>query len=125
LSVAKKKLLTNRGLRTLSPDHLRYIGRVEGSPEEREHAIHMGAAWPWLIQFFVEGYLKIHKKGGLPFVRHILESFEKEMTENCVGTVSELYDGDPPYAGRGAISQAWSVAGVIYALDKIRECGEE
>ena len=125
LGVAKKKLLTNRGLRSLSPDHLRYKGSVKGNPEERESAIHMGAAWPWLIQFFVEGYLKIHKKGGLPLVKQILESFEEEMTEHCVGTVSEMYDGNPPHVGKGAISQAWNVAGVVRALDLIQKCNDE
>ena len=124
LSVAKKKLLTNRGLRSLSPDHLRYKGSVKGNPQERESAIHMGAVWPWLLPFFVEGYLKIHKKGGLPFVKQILESFEEEMTQHCVGTVSEMYEGNPPHQGKGAISQAWSVAGVSYAMKQIRNYHE-
>ncbi|WP_347839526.1 amylo-alpha-1,6-glucosidase [uncultured Draconibacterium sp.] len=120
LSVAKRKLLTNRGLRTLSPDHLRYFGIINGGPEEREIAVHQGAVWPWLLQFFVEAYLKIHKRGGLPFVKQIMESFETEMTENCIGNISEMYDGDPPHSGRGAISQAWNVAGVSYALNMVQ-----
>ena len=124
LSVAKRKLLTNRGLRTLSPDHLRYNGRVSGNSQEREAGVHMGAAYPWLLQFFVEAYLKIHKRGGLPFVKQIVNSFEEEMTENCVGTVSEMYDGNPPHAGKGAISQAWNVAGVNYALNLIQKYRE-
>ncbi|MCE4566182.1 glycogen debranching enzyme N-terminal domain-containing protein [Maribellus sp. CM-23] len=124
LSVAKKKLLTNRGLRSLSPDHLRYKGSVKGNPQERESTLHMGAVWPWLFPFFVEGYLKIHKKGGLPVVKQILESFEEEMTQHCVGTVSEMYDGNPPHQGKGAISQAWNVAGVSYAMKQIRNYHE-
>ena len=124
LSVAKRKLLTNRGLRTLSPDHLRYNGRVSGNSQEREAGVHMGAVYPWLLQFFVEAYLKIHKRGGLPFVKQIVNSFEEEMTENCVGTVSEMYDGNPPHAGKGAISQAWNVAGVNYALNLIQKYRE-
>lgn len=120
LSVAKRKLLTNRGLRTLSPDHLRYKGRVSGNQDEREAAMHQGTVWPWLMQFFVEGYLKIHKRGGLPFVKQIVESFEEEMTEHCIGNVSETYDGNPPHKGRGAISQAWNVAGVSYAVNLVQ-----
>lgn len=115
LSVAKKNLLTKRGLRTLSPDHLRYKGVVEGGPHERELAAHQGAVWPWLIRFFVEAYLKIHKKGGLPFVKHIMENFEEELTEHCVGTLSEMYNGNPPHKAKGAVSQAINVAGVMYA----------
>lgn len=116
LSVVKKKLLTPRGLRTLSPDHLRYKGVVEGGPVQREAAIHMGAAWPWLMQFFIKGYLDIHGAGGLPFVKQLLEAFEEAMTEHCVGTLSEMYNGDPPHQGKGAVSQAWNIAGLYYAL---------
>ncbi|MDX1284425.1 MAG: amylo-alpha-1,6-glucosidase, partial [Draconibacterium sp.] len=125
LSVAKRKLLTKRGLRTLSPDHLRYKGVVEGGTEEREAAIHMGTVWPWLIQFFVEAYLKIHKRGGLPFVKQIMESFEEEMTEHSIGTMSEMYNGNPPHAAKGAISQAWSVAGVYYTNKLIQNFKED
>jgi predicted glycogen debranching enzyme len=124
LSMAKKKLLTKRGLRTLSPDHLRYKGTVEGNQDERESAVHQGAAWPWLMQFFVETYLKIHGRGGLPFVKQLMEVFEEEMTEHCIGTLSEMYDGNPPYKGRGATSVAWNVAGVFYAMNKVQSYKE-
>ncbi|MCK5730876.1 MAG: glycogen debranching protein, partial [Draconibacterium sp.] len=115
LGVVKKKLLTRRGLRTLSPDHIRYKGVVEGGPNEREMAAHLGTVYPWLIQFFVEGYLKIHKRGGLPFVKQIMESFEGEAMKHGIGSMSEMYNGNPPHQAKGAISQAWNVAGVIYA----------
>jgi len=120
LGVAKRKLLTKRGLRTLSPDHIRYKGLISGGPNEREIVFHNGAVWPWLIQFFVEGYLKIHKRGGLPFVKKIVEDFEEEMGEHGIGTLSEMYNGNPPHQARGAISQAWNVAGVIYASHRVQ-----
>lgn len=119
LSVAKRKLLTKRGLRTLSPDNIRYKPVVEGGPNERELAIHQGTVWPWLIQFFVEGYLKIHKAGGLSFIKQIMDEFEDDITEHCIGTMSEMYNGNPPHRAKGAISQAWSVAGVVYAVHLI------
>jgi predicted glycogen debranching enzyme len=124
LNVAERKLLTKRGLRTLSPDNLRYKGVVEGGPNERELAIHQGTVWPWLIQFFVEAYLKIHKKSGLPFVKQIMEDFEDDMTEHCIGTMSEMYNGTPPHKAKGAISQAWSVAGVVRATHMIQDYKE-
>lgn len=124
LSVAKKKLLTNRGLRTLSPDHIRYKGVVEGGHNEREAVAHNGAVYPWLIQFFVEGYLKIHKRGGLPFVKKIMVEFEDEMFEHGIGTMSEMYNGNPPHRAKGAISQAWNVAGVIYAKNMVENYKE-
>lgn len=114
LSLAKKQLLTPRGLRTLSPDHPSYHGVIEGSPDERELAVHQGAVHPWLVQFFAEGYLKIHKRGGLPYIKKLIEGFGEELVEHCIGTISETYNGNPPHRAKGAISQAWNVAAVVY-----------
>ncbi len=113
VSLVKRELLTPRGLRTLSPRDPRYTGNCQGTINERETTIHQGVAWPWFISFFVEAYLKIHRQGGIPFIKKIIEGFEDEMTEHCIGTISEMYDGNPPHKARGAISQAWSVAAVI------------
>ncbi len=124
LSVAEQALLTKRGLRTLSPEHLRYKGVVEGGQNERELAIHQGAVWPWLIQFFVEAYLKIHKKSGLAFVKKLMDGFEDDITEHCIGTMSEMYNGNPPHKAKGAISQAWSVASVVYATHLVQNYKE-
>ena len=112
MSVAKQQLLTPRGLRTLSPDSPDYEGMIEGGVVLREKAIHQGAAWPWLIQFFVEAYLRVHKRGGLHVAKRILEDFGSDMSEHCVGSIAEMYTGNPPYAAKGAISQAWSIAAV-------------
>ena len=124
LSTVKRELLTPRGLRTLSPRDMRYEGICQGNNQERELTIHQGTAWPWFISFFVEGYLSIHGRGGLPFVKKIIEGFEEEMTEHCIGTISEMYNGNPPHHGKGAVSQAWSVAALIRAsrlLDNYEE----
>jgi predicted glycogen debranching enzyme len=124
LSTIKRELLTPRGLRTLSPRDPRYKGICQGNNQERELAIHQGTVWPWFISFFVESYLRIHKRGGLPFVKKIIEGFEVEMTENCIGTISEMYNGNPPHRGEGAISQAWSVAALIHAYKLLENCEE-
>ena len=124
LSTVKRELLTPRGLRTLSPRDPRYEGICQGNNQERELTIHQGTAWPWFISFFVESYLRIHKRGGLPFVKKMIEGFEEEMTENCIGTISEMYNGNPPYHGKGAISQAWSVAALIRAYKLLENCEE-
>jgi predicted glycogen debranching enzyme len=125
LSIAKQQLLTPRGLRTLSPDNPEYEGICAGSIQEREKTLHQGTVWPWLVLFFIEGYLKIHKRGGIPFVKKIIEGFEEEMTEHCIGTIPENYNGNPPHDGKGSISQAWSVAAVIRANKKIIEFSEQ
>ncbi len=120
LNVSVQKLLTPRGLRSLSPDHLRYKGDVKGSPEKREAAIHQGAVWPWLMQFFTEAYLDVYGAGGVSFLKQQLHQFEDALTEHCIGTLSETYNGDPPYKGKGSVSQAWNVAGIYHALNMIQ-----
>ncbi|HZL10996.1 MAG TPA: amylo-alpha-1,6-glucosidase [Prolixibacteraceae bacterium] len=125
LSTVKQELLTPRGLRTLSPGDPHYKGVCEGNIQERELSIHQGTAWPWLISFFVEGYLKIHRRGGMSFVKKIIEGFEEEMTENCIGTIPEMYNGNPPHKGKGATSQAWSVAALIHANKLFENCEEK
>lgn len=123
LSVVKKQLLTPRGLRSLTPESPVYEGICEGSVPIREKAVHQGTAWPWLVQFFVEGYLRIHKAGGMPFVKKIIEDFEEDMSEHCIGTIAEMYNGNPPHNARGAVSQAWSVGAVIRAYRLIHTFG--
>jgi predicted glycogen debranching enzyme len=119
ISIAAKKLLTKVGLRTLSPDHIRYKGTVTGDAAQRETMIHQGAVWPWLMQFFAEACLKIFKQSGLGYVKQLIEAFEEVMTEHCVGTLSEMYNGDPPHKAKGAVSQAWSVAAIVYAYNLV------
>lgn len=119
ISIARHQLLTPRGLRSLSPDDQAYIGTVEGSQDMREEAAFKGAAYPWLIQFFAEASLGIYKKSGIPAIKKILEGFEAEMTENCIGTISEMYNGSPPYSGKGALSQAWNVGALLYTQQLI------
>lgn len=116
VSTVQRELLTPRGLRSLSPRDPRYRGICKGNVRERELAVHQGTAWPWLVAFFTEAYLNVHRRSGLSFVKALTEGFEEEMTDNCIGTISEMYDGDPPHDGGGAVSQAWSVAGVIHSF---------
>lgn len=121
LDVAKSHLLTPRGLRSLSPRSVEYKGKCIGNQAERDLAYHQGTAWPWLIGFFAEGWLNIYKEKGKEFISKIYREFEGAMTEGGVGTINEIYDGDPPFEARGAISQAWSVAELLrinYLLQK-------
>lgn len=113
LSRVKQELLTPRGLRTLSPKSPVYKGNYWGNPVQRDSACHQGTVSPWLIGHFAEGYLMIHGKSGLSMIRELYAGFEAVMTEHGIGTVSEFYDGDPPFTPRGAISMAWSVAELL------------
>lgn len=116
LDKASAELLTPRGLRTLTPRNLSYKGIYAGTQEERDSAYHQGTVWPWLIGPFCEGWLRVHGDSGVAKVRKIVMDFEAAMNEHGVTTISEVYDGDPPHAPGGAISQAWSVAEVLRIL---------
>lgn len=113
LEIAKKHLLTPRGLRTLSPQSEFYHGKYLGNQQERDLAYHQGTAWPWLLGFYAEAWLSVYGQTGKEYIKSIYLNFEEVMTEAGVGTISEIYDGDPPYTARGAISQAWSVAELL------------
>ncbi len=113
LVIVEKELLTPKGLRTLSPNNPNYKGIYKGDITARDTAYHQGSAFPWLLGAFAEGYLHIHGKAGLGLIKKIYNGFEEEMKYAGIGTISELYYGDPPQKGKGAISQAWSVAELL------------
>lgn len=119
LDVIKKELLTSVGLRTLSPSSPKYKGVLEGNQSQRDVALHQGSVFPWLAAFFAEGYLNIHKRGGIQFVKKMLEGFEEEMGHHCLSTISECFNGNPPHLGKGAVSMAWNVAAVIRIIKLI------
>lgn len=109
----QSELLTPRGLRSLAPKNPAYVAVCQGNSASRAMAYHQGSAWPWLLQFFTEAYLSLYEKSGLHFIKKLYEDFEPEMHEHGIGTISELYDGNPPHQARGAISKAWSVAALL------------
>jgi predicted glycogen debranching enzyme len=119
IDVVLKELLTPRGIRSLAPKNPLYKGTCFGDPKSRDEAYHQGTVWPWLMAHFTEGYLKIYGKPGVPFLKNVYKGFEEVMTEHGIGTISEIYDGDPPHTARGAISQAWSVAALLRMKDLI------
>jgi predicted glycogen debranching enzyme len=117
LDIADKELVTPRGLRTLSPANQFYKGTYCGNQEERDRAYHQGTVWPWLYGPFCEGWLKVYGKQGAQKVKKLIYGLEEVMSEHGITTLSEIHDGDPPHAPRGAISQAWSVGEVLRIID--------
>jgi predicted glycogen debranching enzyme len=114
VDTVQKELLTPCGLRTLSRSDPRYIGIYSGNREKRDRAYHSGTVWPWLLGPFVTAYLK-SKGFSEPDREYVFQDFLKPLLTNQVymagmGTLSEIYDGDPPHTPRGCIAQAWSVA---------------
>ena len=121
LAKVEKELLTAKGLRTLSPKSPYYKGRYLGNQENRDSAYHQGTVWPWLLGHFIEGYLKLHGKNGLHLAERVIENFKEDMTEHGLCSIAEIYDGDPPYEPKGAISQAWSVAETLRIIKMINK----
>ena len=116
LDFITRELLTPKGLRTLSPNSYGYNPWYVGNPEQREKAYYSGSARPWLMGFYCHAYVKVFGIGGLSFVNRMMIGFEDEMSQGAVGTLSELYDGNPPFIGRGAVSFAANVGEILRVL---------
>jgi predicted glycogen debranching enzyme len=113
LDRVNSELVTPRGLRSLAPKNIAYKGSYSGNQTERDLAYHQGSVYAWLICHFAEGYLRLYGNEGLPYIEVIYKNFEEVMSEHGIGTISEVYDGDPPHKPGGAISQAWNVAELL------------
>ena len=116
VDVFRNELLTPKGIRSLSPKSGGYNPNYVGPQVQRDYAYHQGTAWPWLMGFYLEAYLRIYKMSGLSFVERQLISYDDEMTSHCVGSIAELFDGNPPFKGRGAVSFAMNVAEILRVL---------
>jgi predicted glycogen debranching enzyme len=113
LETLRDELLTEKGLRTLSPKNTAYIGIYDGNEIKRKKAKHQGSVHPWLTGAFCEAWIKLHGKSGLNFVKEIYNGFEDEIYRAGLGTLSEIHDGNPPYEPKDAISYAPSVAELL------------
>ena len=113
IRTVRQHLVTPKGLRTLSPRNPLYKGSQEGTPAERDFAGKNGSVWPWLLSFYVKACFDIDGDTFLAQAEEILDGFDEEIQTYGIGSIGELYDADPPFAPRGAISQAWSVAAVL------------
>ena len=106
-------LLTSRGLRSLTPDDPKYQGRYGGATVNRDGAYHQGTVWAWLLGPFALAHLRVYNDPER--AAQFLDSMADHMNEHGLGSVSEIFDGDPPFRPRGCIAQAWSVAEVLRA----------
>ena len=123
LSVIDQYLLTPRGLRSLSPSDPAYCARYAGGPWERDGAYHQGTVWAWLIGPYITALCRCHGRAGRQRGRALLDGFAEHLHEAGLGTVSEIFDAEPPFAPRGCIAQAWSVAELLRA--GVEDVGEK
>jgi predicted glycogen debranching enzyme len=112
LEVVYSRLLTPVGLRSLAPGHPDYKPRYDGDLRARDAAYHQGTVWAWLIGPFVDAWLRVHPEDRVA-ARRFLAGLAAHLGEAGIGSVSEIFDAEPPYTARGCIAQAWSVAEML------------
>jgi predicted glycogen debranching enzyme len=114
----QQKLLTPVGLRSLAPDDPDFKPRYYGDLRSRDAAYHQGTVWGWLAGPYVDAWLKVYPD-DVAGVRQALEGFVAHLDEACIGSVSEIFDAEPPFTARGCIAQAWSVAELLRCWVKL------
>lgn len=121
VDICTRELLTPKGLRSLSPKSGGYNPMYVGPQTQRDYAYHQGTAWPWLGGFYMEACLKLYKRTRLSFIERQMIGYEDEMAFHCLGTLPELFDGNPPFHGRGGMSFAMNVAEILRSLELLEK----
>lgn len=119
LGVVRQRLLTPVGLRSLAPGHRDYKSKYFGDLRARDAAYHQGTVWGWLIGPFIDAWLRVYPDQR-DEARSFLNGLIEHLSDACIGSISEVFDADPPYAPRGCIAQAWSVAEALRVWVKTR-----
>jgi glycogen debranching enzyme len=117
LEKVRAELLTPVGLRSLAQGHPDFKARYYGDLRARDAAYHQGTVWAWLIGPFIDAWLKVHPE-DLAGARHFLDGLIEHLDHGCVGSISEVFDAEPPFTQRACIAQAWSVAEVLRCFAK-------
>src|SRR6266853_703174 len=117
-----RELLTPVGLRSLSPRDPRYVGQYCGGPRQRDGAYHQGTVWSWLLAPFALAHYRVY--GDPAHAQALLAGLAPHLDEACIGTVSEIMDGDAPHAPRGCFAQAWSVSETLRAWHMLSRAPE-
>lgn len=116
VALVEKELFVGCGLRSLAPDHPDYHGIYCGALAKRDAAYHQGTAWGFLLGGFFSAYMKVnhHSSSAVENAVRMLEPVRKHLTDSgCIGSISEIFDGDAPHNPRGCYAQAWSVGEVL------------
>jgi predicted glycogen debranching enzyme len=117
-------LLTPVGLRSLAPSHPDYKPQYDGDLRARDAAYHQGTVWAWLIGPYVDAWLRVYPYEA-ENAHKLLSAFDEHLNEACLGSISEIFDAEPPFRPRGCIAQAWSVAEVLRAWMKTLAVGRK
>ncbi|MBS1600887.1 MAG: glycogen debranching enzyme family protein [Bacteroidetes bacterium] len=116
LRMVEEKLYTPVGLRSLSPDDPRYVGLYGGDALKRDGSYHQGTVWSWLLGAYIEAWEKTAGDSFTTYAKKIVSDFAYHLNEGCIGSISEILDGDAPYHPRGCVAQAWGVAEMLRVI---------
>ena len=122
-----EKLCTAYGLRSLSPDSEGYVGVYMGDQYRRDTAYHQGTVWTWPLGQFITAFMKVYgdTRENREKARRFIEPFRDHLRDACIGSISEIFDGDEPLRPRGCFAQAWSVGEILRAyVEDICEAGQ-
>jgi glycogen debranching enzyme len=117
MKIVEQKLYTPKGLRSLSPDDKRYISHYGGDPWHRDSSYHQGTVWSWLLGPYIDAIFRTNgSSSALTKASNVLSNFIPHLSEAGIGTVSEIFDAEAPFAPRGCMAQAWGVAEILRAF---------
>ena len=119
VGIVRDRLLTPVGLRSLAPRRSDFKPQYFGDLRARDAAYHQGTVWGWLIGPFVDAWLKVHPDDRAG-VKRALDGFLPHFDDACIGSISEIFDAEPPFTARGCIAQAWSVAELLRVWLKLK-----
>lgn len=117
VDICARHLWTSYGLRSLAPNHAAYTGHYGGDAHRRDGAYHQGTVWSWLLGPFATAHYRVY--GDAALARSFLTPIKEHLSDVCLGSISEIFDGDPPHKPRGCFAQAWSVAEILWAWQEI------
>jgi glycogen debranching enzyme len=124
MRLVRDRLLTPVGLRSLAPGDPEYKAKYFGDLRSRDAAYHQGTVWAWLVGPFVDAWLKVYPD-DLAGARRTLQGLIPHLDDGCIGSISEVFDAEPPFTARGCIAQAWSVAEVLRVWVKLARLDRE
>ncbi len=115
LKIVEEKLYTPVGLRSLAADDPNYRPRYSGDQWSRDSAYHQGTVWSWLLGPMITAIVRVEGEAGKKRAKQLLENIKPHLSDAGLGTISEIFDAEPPHAPRGCMAQAWGVAEVLRA----------
>ena len=120
LKIVEEKLYTLVGIRTLPMYDLRYVGEYNGGVFKRDSSYHQGTVWSWLLGPYIDALIKVKGSKGKTQAKLVIQEFAHHLEEGCIGSVSEIFDGNAPHHPKGCIAQAWSVAELIRVIKEYK-----